>query len=178
MINLIDKQIEGIQAEVTCLVESDAQLKRKLQHITQIKGIGLMSAITVIAETNGFALIENQKQLVSYAGYDVVENQSGKRVGKSRISKKGNARIRRILHLPAFSVVRYEGGIFKAFFDRLLEKGKKKMQAYVAVQKKLLVLIYSLCKKDEAYKSEYKATSSNQEPKSLFPAVFEENLVD
>jgi len=88
MIKLIDKQIESIQAEVSCLVESDAQLKRKLQHITQIKGIGLMSAITVIAETNGFALIENQKQLVSYAGYDVVENQSGKRVGKSRISKK------------------------------------------------------------------------------------------
>ena len=53
----------------------------------------------------GFA---NQRQLVSYAagppgGYDVVENQSGNRSGKTRISKKGNSRIRRILHLPAFN---------------------------------------------------------------------------
>ncbi len=56
------------------LVEADAELKRKLEHITHIKGVGLMSAITVIAETNGFVLIENSKQLVSYAGYDVVEN--------------------------------------------------------------------------------------------------------
>jgi transposase len=56
-----------------------------------------MSAVTVIAETNGFTLFENSKQLVSYAGYDVVENQSGKRVGKTSISKKGNYRIRRII---------------------------------------------------------------------------------
>jgi len=127
----------------------------------------------------GFALIENQKQLVSYAGYDVVENQSGNRVGKSKISKKGNARIRRILHLPAFNVVRYEGAMFKIFFDRLINKGKKKMQAYVAIQKKLLVLMYTLWKKDIAYDHTYenKPTSSNKEPKSLFPVVFEENRI-
>ncbi len=97
MIRLLDKQIESIQKEVARLVESDPELKRKLGHITQIKGVGLMSAVTVIAETNGFTLFENSKQLVSYAGYDVVENQSGKRAGKTGISKKGNYRIRRIL---------------------------------------------------------------------------------
>lgn len=67
-----------------------------------------MSVVTVIAETNGFALIKNQRQLVSYAGYDVVENQSGKRAGKTKISKKGNSHIRRILHMPALNAVRYE----------------------------------------------------------------------
>jgi len=97
MIKLLDKQMESIQDEVHQLVESDLELKRKLEHITKIKGVGLMSAVTVIAETNGFALFESVKQLVSYAGYDVVENQSGKRVGKTSISKKGNYRIRRII---------------------------------------------------------------------------------
>lgn len=135
MMKLFEKRIENIQQEVHQVVESDAGLKRKLEHITQIKGIGLMSAITVIAETNGFALIANQKQLISYADYDVVENQSGKRMGKTSITKKGNYRIRRILHLPSFNVVRYEEGNFRVFFDRLLDKGKKKMQAYVAIQK-------------------------------------------
>ncbi len=119
----------------------------------------------------GFTLFENSKQLVSYAGYDVVENQSGKRVGKTSISKKGNYRIRRILHLPSFNVVRYEGGVFKTFFDRLIANGKKKMQAYVAIQKKLLVLMYTLWKNDAPYQPGYqpKATSSDLEPKSLFP---------
>lgn len=42
-----------------------------------------------------------------YSGYDLIENQSGKQVGKTRISKKGNRHIRRILHMPAFNVVHY-----------------------------------------------------------------------
>jgi hypothetical protein len=179
MIKLTNSQIESIQTEVAHIVDADPELKRKLEHITQIKGVGLMSAITVIAETNGFTLFENSKQLVSYAGYDVVENQSGKRAGKTSISKKGNYRIRRILHLPSFNVVRYEGGFFKSFFERLLVNGKKKMQAYVAIQKKLLVLMYTLWKKDTPYQPNYeqKATSSDAEPKSLFPVVFQENQV-
>lgn len=44
---LIEKQIKSIQKEVVHLVESDPELKRKLDHITQIKGVGLMSAVTV-----------------------------------------------------------------------------------------------------------------------------------
>lgn len=115
--------------------------------------------------------------MISYAGYDVIEKQSGKRIGKTKISKKGNYRIRRILHLPSFNVVRYEGGMFKTFFDRLITNGKKKMQAYVAIQKKLLVLMYTLWKKDIPYNAnqEIKTASGNNEPKPLFPVVFEEN---
>jgi transposase len=179
IVKLLDKQITGIHQEITQAVDSDLELKRKIEQITSIKGVGLLSAITVIAETNGFALIENQKQLVSYAGYDVVENQSGKRVGKAHISKKGNSHIRRILHMPAFNVVRFQEPAFKTFFDRLLSKGKKKMLAYVAIQKKLLVLMYTLWKMDIPYDRNYeiKATSSNKEPKPLFPVVFEENQV-
>lgn len=176
-IKLLDKQIESIQKEIIQTVESDADLKRKIEYITQIKGVGVVSAVTVVAQTNGFALIENQRQLVSYAGYDVVENQSGKHVGTTRISKKGNSHIRRILHLPAFNVARLEEDRFKPFFDRLISNGKKKMQAYVAVQKKLLVLMYTLWKNDTPYQPNFqskatcepKATSSNQEPKPLFP---------
>ncbi|MEO0332589.1 MAG: transposase [Bacteroidota bacterium] len=56
----------------------DEQLKAKYEKISPIKGIGLLSFAVIIAETNGFALFNNQCQLVSYAGYDVVENQSGK----------------------------------------------------------------------------------------------------
>jgi transposase len=181
MIRLLDKQLESIQKEVGKLVESDAELKRKLAHITLIKGAGLMSAVTVIAETNGFALFENQKQLVSYAGYDVVENQSGKRTGRTRISKKGNSHIRRILHMPSLNVVRFGEPAFKTFFDRLISNGKKKMQAYVAVQKKLLVLMYTLWKNDQPFCRITPAasglTSGDKEPVPLFPVVSGGNSV-
>ncbi len=168
-IALLDKQLLSIEKEIEKAVGQNPEIKAKVDKIVKIKGLGLISTITVLAECNGFALIKNQKQLVSYAGYDVVENQSGKRTGKTRISKKGNSHIRRILHMPAFNVVRYDQKPFKSFHDRLLDNGKTKMQAYVAVQKKLLVLIYTLWKKDEEYLgNETKGTSGNDELKPLF----------
>jgi transposase len=139
-------------------------LQEKISKITTIKGVGLLTAATIIAETNGFALFTNQKQLVSYAGYDVVENQSGNRNGKTRISKQGNSHIRRILHMPALHAVRRNVPVCKALFDRLQGKGKKRMLAYVAVQKKLLILIYTLWKKDEPWQ-EHKYPGPEPTPK-------------
>lgn len=100
-IALLHKQLATIEKEIEKLVNENAELEQKINKILKVKGLGLISLVTVLAESNGFALMNNQKQLVSYAGYDVVENQSGKRKGKTRISKKGNSHIRRILHMPA-----------------------------------------------------------------------------
>lgn len=64
---------------------------------------------------------------MSFAGYDVIENQSGKREGKTRISKKGNSHIRRILHLPAFNAVRFGEPACKALFERVYTRSHYKM---------------------------------------------------
>lgn len=85
-----------------------------------MKGVGIMTVATLLAETNGFLLFKNAPQLVSYCGYDVIENQSGKHKGKTRISKKGNRHIRRILHMPAFNVIRYKVATFAQLFERTL----------------------------------------------------------
>lgn len=150
-LQLYDKQLQAIRQEIKDVVAADALLEEKISKITTIKGVGLLTAATIIAETNGFALFTSQKQLVSYVGYDVVENQSGNRVGKTRISKQGNSHIRRILHMPALHAVRRNVPVCRALFERLRGKGKKKMLAYVAVQKKLLILIYTLWKRDEVW---------------------------
>jgi len=159
---LFDQQLAAIEKEMQAVVVVDEQLQAKVANIISIKGVGFLTAVLIIAETNGFALFENQRQLVSYAGYDVVENQSGKRAGKTRISKKGNAHIRRCLFMPAFNLVRYDLPVFRKLYERLLAKGRTKMQAYVAVQKKLLVLIYTLWRKNGSYEAK-NTTILNQE---------------
>ncbi len=55
-----------------------------MDKICDIKGVGTLTVATVVAEANGFDLIKNIPQLISYAGYDVVEDQSGKRIGKTK----------------------------------------------------------------------------------------------
>jgi transposase len=168
MIKLIDKQIEQIRQQIYKCTNDDLKLKERVDNIMTIKGVGLITIATVVAETNGFLLFKNQKQLVSYAGYDVVENQSGKRAGKTRISKKGNSHIRRVMHLPAFNVVRYEQGNMAQHFQRIYERTDMKMKGYVAMQRKLLVLIYTLWKKNEPFDPNYYKSSGNEEQKLLF----------
>lgn len=151
LIDELDNQITECEKLIAKAVNDNPEWKRKVAQICAIKGVGLLTVANLITETNEFALFENQRQLVSYAGYDVVENQSGKRVGKTRISKRGNARIRRGLHMASLMVVRYEQRPFVGLYERVFERTKVKMKGYVAVQRKLLTLIYALWKKDEKY---------------------------
>ena len=155
IIALLDEQIKETAKLIKEQIEQNLEMKEKFEKITEIKGLGLIALTTVIAETNGFKLFANQRQVVSYSGYDVIENQSGKHVGKTKISKKGNAHIRRILHMPAFSVVSNGEPVFKNLYERVYANTKQKMKAYVAVQRKLLVLIYTLWSKNENYNREY-----------------------
>lgn len=166
-IKAIDKQIASCKKKIHKLIEKDTKLNEKVVYMTSIKGVSTITAAVVVAETNGFALIANLKQLVSYTGYDVRENQSGIRAGKTRITKKGNAHIRRSMHLPAFNVVRYKVKTFESLYKRVYEKTGIKMKAYVAVQSKLLRMMYTLWKNETEFDPNHQ-TSGIHEPKTLF----------
>ncbi len=143
-----------LKIKVQELIKADPLLKQKFEKIGKIKGLGYQSLAMIVAETNGFAAFESAAQLVSYAGYDVVANDSGKRIGKTKISKKGNSRIRRSLHFPAFNMIKYEVSVFKNLYQRVYERSKIKMKAYTAVQKKLLTIIYALWKNNQEFVDE------------------------
>lgn len=129
LLEKLDKQIVECEKLIAKAVNDNPEWKRKVDQICAIKGVGLLTVANLITETNEFALFENQpvrrcEQLVSYAGYDVVEYQSGKRVGKTRISKRGNARIRRGLHMASLMVVRYEQRPFVGLYERVFDRTK------------------------------------------------------
>ena len=117
-------------------------------------GISFITAITVVAETSGFALINSGKQLTSYAGYDVVLRDSGNFNGQTRISKKGNKHIRAVLHMPSMAAIRFNPTM-KVFYQRLKPKKVKPIVALVAVQRKMLILMYTLWTNEENYDGEY-----------------------
>lgn len=152
---LLDKQEKEIKEEITKLVKQDEQVKNSIKTVCSLPGVGLLTAATVLAETNGFELIRNKRQLTSYAGLDVKEKQSGTSIkGKPRISKKGNSYLRKAMHLPALTAIRHDER-FKAVFVRLVSKHGIKMKAAVAVQRKLLEMIYILDKNNAVYDKEY-----------------------
>jgi transposase len=151
IIKLFEKQLHELDKTIENHISSNPEVQQKVTNICKIKGIATLSLATILSETNGFELFESTKQLVSYAGFDVIENQSGNRIGRTKISKKGNSRIRRILFMPAFTAVSCKQTPFVDIYNRTLEKHGVKMKSYVAVQKKLLIIIYSLWKNNQEY---------------------------
>jgi len=163
----IEKQITSINTAIEKHIKSNTEVAKKVENICAIKGVGLHTVAVIIAETNGFELFKNIRQLVSYSGYDVVENQSGKHNGKTKISKKGNSHIRRALHLPAFNVIRYNVKPFISLFNRTLKKHNLKMKSYVAVQKKILTYIFAIWKNNIEFQENYNIQEKEQELTSL-----------
>ncbi|HEX8461963.1 MAG TPA: IS110 family transposase [Segetibacter sp.] len=154
-IKILNKQEQEIKTEIAELLSSDTEIKKTVVLICSLSGIGLLTAAIVLAETNGFDLIRNKRQLASYAGFDVREKQSGTSIkGKPKISKKGNKHLRKAMHLPALSAIRHDQR-FKAVFARLVSKHGIKMKAVVAVQRRLLEMIYTIYKTNKKYDKQY-----------------------
>jgi len=86
------------------------------------------------------------REWVAYAGLDPRRHQSGSSVDRpERISKVGNARLRRALYMPALVSIRWEPNV-AAFYEKLVRRGKKPLVAVVAVMRKLLHAIYGMLK--------------------------------
>ena len=161
-IQFLNKQEKEIKIDITEIINNNPDIEKVIKRLMTIPGIGELTAVIVLAETNGFELIRNKAQLASYAGLDVREKQSGTSIkGKPRISKKGNRNLRKSVHLPSLSAVKWDDN-FRELYARLVSKHGIKMKALVAIQRKLLELMYVLFKNETVYDKNYIQKNSVQ----------------
>jgi transposase len=154
-IDFYEETILEIETEIERLVNADTDLKNRVDKIQKVKGLKLNTIIVVLCETNGFQMFESIRQVVSYAGLDVVMKESGNFKGKTKISKKGNNRIRQCLFMPAMSAIQHNVKI-KELYSRIVERNPDiKRKGVVAGMRKLLILIFVLWKKNEDYDPNY-----------------------
>ena len=147
----IDKQLQANLKNIKAKIATDKDLQEKVERICTIKGIGYLTVVAIIAETNGFNLITSRKQLASFAGLDVIASQSGNDDPKHVISKKGNTHIRRALYWPGISASRFNPQM-KDMYGRICKRNPKvKMIGITALMRKMLLLTFTLWKNGEAY---------------------------
>ena len=155
VIATLEREIEKLEQQLKELVKSDEQVQAKIKDLCSIPGCKLITATGIVAETGGFREFTSAKQLVSYAGYDIVHNESGSSIkGKTRISKKGNRFIRHHLFLPAMCASTHVPE-FNALRERIKDRTKIPMKGQVAIQRKLLILMYTLWRTDSAYEKDH-----------------------
>lgn len=161
-IELAKKQLVLIEQQMRSMTDCDPKLSEKMRHVTTIPGVSFVTAMTVIAETDGFSNIANRRQLVSYAGLDVVVKTSGTLTWRPHISKRGNAYIRAALYMSAVCSI-IHNKLLKTYFKHLKDNGKPGKTGIVALERKVLILIYTLYKNDMDYQTDVQKDAKTED---------------
>ncbi len=150
-LTLAARRIVKMRAAAMELIRADTQLSERFGLLTSIPGIAAVSAIQLLAETVLLAPDLTARQWVASSGLDPMQCISGTSVRKRpRISRSGNRHLRRALYMPALAAVRWDRHL-KAFYEALQARHKTKLQALIAVARKLLHAIYGIFKTRTPY---------------------------
>jgi transposase len=142
----LQTQIAELEAAIQALLDADADGQR----LQQIPGIGPNGAATIRAELGEVARFSCVEEVVAYAGLDPRTHQSGAFVGQKRLSKRGPGALRHALYLAAFVAARCAPE-WRERYQRLLDRGRAKKEAFNILARALLRVIYHLLRTGEAY---------------------------
>jgi transposase len=167
----IEKRIKHIETAAFEVICEDKDLREQYDVLLKARGIARRSAILLLTELAVLDPTMTVRQLVAYAGLDPRVYESGTSVQKPvRISKVGNARLRAILYMNALSAIRHDRGA-RLFYARLVARGKKRMQAVVAVMRKLLHGIWIVLQRRVAFDNSVLFAASLAQAESSDSAV-------
>ena len=147
-IDHLQESIARLAAEAVAMIRRQRELSRKFDHLVSVKGIAAASATQILAELSVLPSDMTSRQWVAHAGLDPRHHESGSSIHRPpRITKAGNKYLRSALYMPALVAVRHEPNV-TAFYEKLLARGKKPIQANVAVMRKLLHAIHGMLHRD------------------------------
>jgi transposase len=140
----LELRIHKLRREAMTLVRQDDLLRERFELLVSIPGIAQVSAMQLLAELSTLPSDLTVREWVAHSGLDPAHETSGSSVRKaSRISRAGNRHLRRALYMPALVASRCDPHM-KVFFETLLARKKARLQALIAVARKLLHAIYGI----------------------------------
>lgn len=165
---VMSKEVKkGIEKMIVCTESQIATIEKSMEEIVsehhqqmyhQVKsvpGIGKKTSMLLIVISGGFTKFNNAKQLSSYVGLSPRIFESGSSVkGKSKICKMGMSRIRAMLYVCSWSAIKCNKAC-KELYQRLVDQGKPKRLALIAVANKLLKQTFAVATKGMFYEENF-----------------------
>lgn len=159
------ENIKNLENELDNFVKKN--FNEEYERLLEIPAVGKRIAALVIGFFGDFDVFENSKQVSSFIGINPSPKESGSSYkGKSNISKKGNGYLRKMFYLAALSASRYNPKC-KELYMRLLDKGKLKKEALIAVSNKLIKQIFAVVKYKREFDVNYVEKSREKFKKAL-----------
>jgi len=126
------------------------------QLLTSIPGIGPINALTILAEAGDLRRFGHHRQFLKFCGMDLATIQSGTFRGQTKLSKYGNARLRRTLWMAGQVAILQRTNSFRDKFERYIAKDRQnthlRRKAYTAIAAKMARTVHGIIKRGEPYR--------------------------
>lgn len=147
-INFLKKRIEKITKEIDLLIDKNDKLKNQKKLLCSMKGVGKITAQTLLIALPELGKL-TRKQIAALVGVAPIQQDSGKKRGRARI-QQGRGSVRKVLYMAAL-VAACHNNALKNFYQKLVEGGKPKKVALVAVMRKMLVILNAMMRDNKAW---------------------------
>lgn len=147
MVNELTLKIKTVEKHINELLQKDHQIKATYDLITEIKGIGPLTAAYLITCTHNFNRFSSWRKFACYAGIAPFEYRSGTSIrGRNKVSHLANKQIKALLFLSANNAVKGDKEL-KEYYLRRISEGKSKMSTLNIIKNKLVARVFAVAKR-------------------------------
>ncbi len=147
-IEWLQKRLQDIESQINETISLNPDWQKKLELLTSVPGVGQVVATTFIASLPELGKLSH-KSLSNLVGVAPLNRDSGQLRGQRTIWG-GRASLRCVLYMATLVAVRFNP-VIKAFYQRLLDKGKMKKVALTACMHKLLILLNAMVRDSQTW---------------------------
>jgi transposase len=146
------RQREEIEHMADALLNGSEDYRR----LRQIPGVGPITALTILAEAGDLRRFGHHRQFLKFCGLDLSTRQSGAFRGQTRLSKFGNARLRRALWMAGQVAIRQRENSFRDKFERTIARDRHnadlRRKALSAISAKMARVVHAIIKRGADYR--------------------------
>ena len=151
IVAVLVEELAALKCQIRQHIDHHPDLRAKHALLLSIPGIGEATSAQTLACVGGAETFKNARKLAAFLGLTPRQHLSGSSVrGRARLSKTGNARLRKAFFLPAMVAIRFNP-VIKVFAARLRAGGKSKMLIIGAVMRKLVHLVFGVLKSGQPF---------------------------
>ncbi len=154
-IDFYKSQLKEIEASIQELIDTDTKFRETAEILMTCPGVGKITVAVLLSELPELGQL-NRGQIAKLVGVAPIVNESGESQRK-RSTTAGRGQVRRTLYMAALSATRHNERL-RAFYQRLLSRGKPKKVALVAVMRKLIVTLNTMTKNHEKWRENHRET--------------------
>lgn len=145
----LGRSLQHMEAEFVREVRSDVLAASHLSLIQTIPGVSPFSAALALHWFENLPG-RNPKSWVAYAGLDISSRESGAWRGTCRLTKRGNAFLRRRLYSAAWGAVMNDAQM-KTYYDSLRVQGRAHVEALIIIARKIVRTMFEVLRTGRAY---------------------------